>query len=96
MDRMLSAYLDKMVFLPEKVLLPYYRRCIKERGRKIIASKNSREKISLPDCNMQDALTNAGKSFGANNNSSQASEIPTFEEFLEFVLSTDLHGYSIN
>ena len=92
MNRMLSAYLDKMVSKPEKNFLPPYRNCIKDRAQKVMLNRHqssnngTNNSVTIPNCTLQEAAKMA-ESFDINK-----SAIPTFEEFLEFVLSTDLHG----
>ena len=89
MDRMLSAYLDKMVSVPWMNYFPPYRNCIKDRARKVMLNRQSNTTVDLPNCTLEDAVRMA-ESFDINK-----SAVPTFEEFLEFVLSTDLHGTDV-
>ena len=71
MERILSCYLDKMVFSSHKSL-PAFRRLVKQRGIQLLRQRNS--------SNNQIA------------NATVNNESPTFQEFLEYILSTDLQG----
>lgn len=95
MDRMLSGYLDKMVFDVNTNYLPQYRSCVKERGKRVILGRTnsgSNPIIILPNCTMQEAARQAASS----SENKFVDSIPTFEEFLEFILSIDLHGIFTN
>jgi len=84
MDRLLSCYLDKMVTSPHKSLPPY-RRHIKLTAMKIM-KKRQGSKLALPSLPKLPAA-------GIHQNTTAKDSVkPTFEEFLEFILNTNLQG----
>ena len=88
MDRLLSCYLDKMVTSPHKSLPPY-RRHIKLTAMKIM-KKRQGSKLVLP------SLPKLPAASIHQNTTAKDSVKPTFEEFLEFILNTNLQGISLS
>ena len=99
MKRMLSCYMDKMVKSEHKSLPPY-RIFVKNKGRKIIQDREDaavlkREEIPKQSTSITKNISNVTidrQQVIGNQSSNATAIIPTFEEFLEFILSTNLQG----
>ncbi len=76
MRRMLSCYMDKMVVKPYPQLVNFWAEIRNYTKSVRYQHQGARRQKSIP----------LSTGFNSNN------PIPTFEEFLEFVLSTDLRG----
>ena len=83
MDRILSCYIDKILDPTQYLWLVHFRQSISKRGRQIIQKRQ----LGLGLRASIIATLN-----GSNTLNSTANVTVTFEEFLEYVLSTDLQG----
>ena len=107
MDRILSCYIDKILDPTQYLWLVHFRQSISKRGRQIIQKRqlglshnskmNLTKKSSSTLNNLSGNLSLIDESIiatlnGSNTLNSTANVTVTFEEFLEYVLSTDLQG----
>ena len=100
MDRMLSCYMEKMVKASHHSSVIRYRKSIRDKGRQIIQKRQSQlsqqQSNSSVDFKVANesstTLTQSSLPAALTNDSIYSNVTVTFEEFLEYVLSTDLQG----